>query len=185
MKTVTETTTNIIYQSECLPDAHTINPMFARTIAWADDHPIVWRIVTGRKSKAFGLGSCVYIGWAQRSMQSDALLERARHFHELVSGKSPYHASDSIFVWRAKFTLEHYQDKKFTGGFFQQHDAKYPRSCLTLDYTPPTMQEVLDSFCAWMDRAYDTDHVTINKMTVRTFGGKENADVQAIVQETT
>jgi tRNA/tmRNA/rRNA uracil-C5-methylase (TrmA/RlmC/RlmD family) len=89
--------------------------------------------------------------------------------HELGEGKSPYHDRDSIFVWRAKFTLEHYQDKKFTGGFFQQHDAKYPRSCLTLDYTPETFSEVLDRFCAWMDRAYDTDHVTINKMTVRTF----------------
>jgi tRNA/tmRNA/rRNA uracil-C5-methylase (TrmA/RlmC/RlmD family) len=93
--------------------------------------------------------------------------------HELGEGKSPYHDRDSIFVWRAKFTLEHYQDKKFTGGFFQQHDAKYPRSCLTLDYTPETFNEVLDRFCAWMDRAYDTDYVTINKMIVRTFPGKE------------
>jgi len=185
MKTIAETITNIIYQSESMPSVHSINPAFARTIAWADDHPVVWRIITGRKSKAFGLGSCVYIGWAQRSVQSDALLERARQFHELVSGKSPYHASDSIFVWRARFTIDHFQDKGFTGGFFQQHDSKYPRSCLTLDYTPETLQEVLDHFCAWMDRAYNTDHVTINKMTVRTFGGKENLDVQAIVQETT
>jgi len=185
MKTVTETITNIIYQSEFMPNVRTINPMFARTIAWADDHPVVWRIVTGRKSKAFGLGSCVYIGWAQKSKEPGAVLERVRHLHELGEGKCPYHDPNSIFVWRAKFTLEHYQDKRFTGGFFQQHDAKYPRACLTLDYTPDTLQEVLDRFCAWMDRAYDTDHVTINKMTVRTFGGKENSDVQAIVQETT
>lgn len=185
MKTVTEKITNIVYQSEFVPEVRTINQSLARTIAWADDHPVVWRIVIGRKSKAFGLGSCVYIGWAQKSMEPDAILERARHMHELGEGKCPYHDPNSIFVWRAKFTLEHYLDKKFTGGFFQQHDAKYPRSCLTLDYTPETLQEVLDRFCAWMDRCYDTDHVTINKMTVRTFDGKENADVQAIVQETT
>ncbi len=173
MKTVTETITNIIYQSEVLQEAHTINPLFARIIAWADDHPVVWRIVIGHKSKAFGLGSCEYIGWAQRAMTPESILERARHMHELWEGKSPYHHPDSIFVWRAKFTLAHYQDKRFTGGFFQQHDAKYPRSCLTLDYTPETLQEVLDRFCAWMDRAYDTDHVTINKQTVRTFPVKE------------
>ena len=95
-------------------------------------------------------------------MEPDAILERVWHVHELGEGKSPYHDRDSIFVWRAKFTLEHYQDKKFTGGFFQQHDAKYPRSCLTLDYTPETLEEVLGRFCAWMDRGYETDHVTIN-----------------------
>ena len=50
MKTVTETITNIVYQSEFLPNVRTINPSFARTIAWADDHPVVWRIVTERRS---------------------------------------------------------------------------------------------------------------------------------------
>ena len=173
MKTVTETITNVVYQSESMPEIRTTNPSLARAIAWADDHPVVWRIVTGRRSKAFGLGSCEYIGWAQKGMAPDAILERARHMYDLGEGRSPYHDSNSIFVWRAKFTLEHYQDKRFTGGFFQQHDAKYPRSCLTLDYTPETLQEVLDRFCAWMDRCYDTDHVTINKMTVRTFPEKE------------
>jgi len=179
MKTVTETITNIYYESEFMPSVRSINPAFARIIAWADDHPVVWRIVTGRKSKAFGLGSCEYIGWAQKSKETDAVLERVWHMHELWEGKCPYHHPDSIFVWRAKFTIEHFQDKGFSGGFFQQHDAKYPRSCLTLDYTPETLQEVLDRFCAWMDRAYDTDYVTINKMTVRTFPRKEAALCQA------
>jgi len=173
MKAVTETITNIVYQSEFLPVVRSINPSFARTIAWADDHPVVWRIVTGRKSKAFGLGSCEHIGWAQKSMDPDAILERVRHMHELAEGKSPYDSPDSIFVWRARFTLDHYQDKGFTGGFFQQHDAKYPRSCLTLDYTPQTFEEVLDLFCTWMDRCYDTRRVTLNGQTVRTFPGKE------------
>ena len=173
MKTVTETITNIICQSEILQDLRTTNPSYARAIAWADEHPVVWRIVTGHRSKAFGLGSCEYIGWAQKSMEPDAVLERAWHLIELAEDRSPYHNPDSIFVWRAKFTIEHFQDKGFTGGFFQQHDAKYPRSCLTLDYTPATLQEVLDRFCAWMDRFNDTDHITINKMTVRTFPRKE------------
>ena len=172
MKTVAETITNTIYQSEVLQNVRTINPSFAHAIEWADNHPVIWRIVTGSKSKAFGLGSCEYIGWAQRSMETDAILERARHLTELAEGKSPYHNPDSIFVWRAKFTIEHFQDKGFTGGFFQEHDLKYPRSCLTLDYTPSTLEEVLDRFCAWMDRCHDTDRVTINKMTARTFPRK-------------
>jgi len=173
MKTVTETITNTVYRSECMPEICTLNPHLARTIEWADDHPVVWRVVTDSKSKAFGLGSCVYIGWAQRSKAPDAVLERARHIHELGQGKCPYHNPNSIFVWRAKFTLEHYQDKGFTGGFFQQHDAKYPRSCLTLDYTPETFQEVLDRFCAWMEKCYDTDHITVNGLVVRTFANRE------------
>jgi len=173
MRTLTETTTNTVYQSELLPEIRTLNPSLARAIAWADDHPVVWRIVTGRRSKAFGLGSCEYIGWAQRSKKPEAILERARHIHELGEGKPPYHDPNSIFVWRARFTIEHYQDRRFTGGFFQQHDANYPRSCLTLDYTPETFEEVLDRFCAWMDRAYDTDRVTVNGRVVRAFADKE------------
>jgi len=31
----------------------------AAVIQWADDNPVVWKIVTQKKSKAFGLGSCV------------------------------------------------------------------------------------------------------------------------------
>ena len=171
MKTITETVTNIVYQSEFMPEIRTLNPSLGRTIAWADDHPVAWRIVTGRRSKAFGRGSCEFIGWAQRSTEPDAVLERVRHIHELGEGKSPYHCPDSIFVWRARFTMDHYQDRGFTGGFFQQHDAKHPRSCLTLDYTPDTLQEVLDRFCAWMERCHDTRRVTVDGETVRTFGG--------------
>ena len=172
MKTIAETITNTIYQSEVLQNVRTKDPSFAHTIELADNNPVIWHIVTGSKSKAFGLGSCVYIGWAQRSMETDAILERARHLTELAENKSPFHNPDSIFVWRAQFTLEHFQDKGFTGGFFQQHDAKHPRSCLTLDYTPATLEEVLDRFCAWMDLCHNTERVTVNETTVRTFPQK-------------
>ena len=169
MKTLEQTTTTVVYRSETLPAIQTVLPALARTIVWADEHPVVWRIVTGRKSKAFGLGSCVYIGWAQRSMEPDAILERAQHIHQLIECRQPCYTPDSVFVWRAGFTIQHYQDKGFTGGFFQQHDANYPRSCLTLDYTPETFDEVLDKFCAWMDPYYETCRVTVNGETVRAF----------------
>ena len=169
MQTTTQVVTERVFRSEVMPEVQTTLPALARTIAWADDHPLVWKVVTGRRSKAFGFGSCVYIGWAQRSKAPDAVLERVGHIHELVECQQPYYAPDSIFVWRARFTIEHYQEQGFKGGFFQQHDAKYPRSCLTLDYTPQTFEQVLDRFCAWMDRYYDTCRITVDGKTVRRF----------------
>ncbi len=156
-----------VFISEKRPDVCTACQDFEPVIQWADDNPVVWHIVTGRRSKAFGRGSCVYIGWAQKSMAPDAILERLRHFKELIDGKSPYHNADSIFRWRAQFTLAHYRKIGFRGGFFQQHDAQYPRGCLTLDYTPETLELVLDKFCAWMGRSYATQSITVDGKTMR------------------
>ena len=173
MKTHQCTMTYRIFQSDIQPEVATTDPRLAHVLAWADANPVVWDIVTKTRSKAFGLGSCVYIGWAQRSQSPDAILERVRTFKELVEGgEQPggvCEPDESIFVWRARFTLEHYRDKGFTGGLFQQHDANYPRSCLVLDYTPETLEEVLERFCAWMDRFYETKRITIDGKTVRTF----------------
>lgn len=169
MRTTKHTVSYRVSQSEILEDIQTTAPALARVIAWADAHPVVWRIVTGHRSKAFGRNSCEYIGWAQGSMAHEATLERARHFMELVEHPGRWGHANSIFTWRAKFTFEHYQEKGFTGGFFQQHDARYPRSCLTLDYTPATFEEVLERFCQWMDRYYETAKVTVDGRTVRTF----------------
>jgi len=169
MEIIEETTTTVVYQSEVEKDVRASLPQLGQVIAWADDHPVVWKIVTGKRSKAFGLGSCVYIGWTQGSKTPDAVLERVRHIYEVLQCERPYYTPDSIFVWRIKFTLEHYEDKGFTGGFYQQHDSRYPRSCLTLDYTPETLEEVLDRFCAWMDRYYDAYRITVDGKTVRRF----------------
>jgi len=179
MKTHKCTITYRIFQSDIQPEIATTDPELAEVVAWADANPVVWDIVTKTRSKAFGVGSCVYIGWAQRSNAPEAVLERLRHFKELVEGGDDLmrvrkgHAcrqagEDSILVWRARFTLEHYRDSGFTGGLFQQHDKQYPRSCLVLDYTAETIEEVLDRFCAWMDNSYNTRRITINGKTVRT-----------------
>ena len=158
-----------VFTSEKRPEIFTTCPDFEQVIQWADDRPIVWDITTSTRSQAFGRGACVYIGWAQSSMAPGAILERLRHFKELVDGNSPWDNADSIFRWRARFTLEHYQEDGFGGGFFQQHDAQYPRSCLTLDYTRQTLEVVLDRFCAWMGRSYATQSVTLDRKTVRRF----------------
>ena len=158
-----------IFISEVKPEIYTTCPDFEQVIQWADENPVVWDIVSKTRSKAFGRGSCVYIGWAQNNKTPDAILERVRHFKEIVNGKSPYYTDDSIFLWRARFSLEHYKDKGFRGGFFQQHDAQYPRNCLTLDYTPETLEMVIDKFYEWIDHTYDTRRITIDGKTVRVF----------------
>jgi len=160
---------NRIFQSEVIPAIETTNPSLGKVIEWADKHPVVWQIVTTRRSKAFGIGSCEYIGWAQRSSEPGAVLERVRHIYEILEVPSPVRLPDSIFIWRVQFTLAHYADQGFRGGFFQQHDKRYPRSCLYLDYTRETLSEVIDRFCSWMDKFYDTRRVTIDGVTVRTF----------------
>jgi len=173
MKTQQCTVTYWTFQSEVLPEVVTTHPGLKDVIAWADEHSVVWEVVTKRRSKAFGLGSCVYIGWAQRSQSPDTILERVRTFKELIEGSEQWRrvceTDESIFVWRARFTFEHYRDKGFTGGLFQQHDSNYPRSCLTLDYTSDTLEMVLDRFCAWVDRFYETKRITIDGKTVRMF----------------
>jgi len=169
MKVHKHTYAQKVFISEVRPEISTARPDFEQVIQWADDHPVVWDIVTATRSKAFGRGSCVYIGWAQNSMEPDAILERARYFKELEDENSPCHKEESIFWWRPQFTMKHYQEKGFRGGFFQQHDAQYPRSCLTLDYTPETIELVLDKFCAWIGSTYDTQRVTLDGKTVRVF----------------
>lgn len=161
-----------LYRSEVRPDVSTDDAVVAQSIAWADANPHVWKIVTGTKSKAFGRCSCVYIGWAQKSMAPEAILERVEHFHRLVTGREPHLSPDHIMCWRAGFTFEHYRDAGFTGGFFQQHDAKFPRLCLTLDYTPGTLEEVIDCFLRWCGRDYQTARVTVDGKVVREVGGQ-------------
>ena len=138
--------------SDVLPEVRTEDAELAKTIAWADSHPVVWKIVTGHRSKAFGRNSCEYIGWAQRSVAPEAILERARHFHSCVDPNLRHgleFRSTGIWGWRARFTLAHYRDSRFKGGLFQRFDGRYDRDCLTLDYTPEMLPEVVRNFMEW------------------------------------
>jgi len=152
MITHSQKVTVVHFVSEVLPDVSAEDPELAKTIAWADANPVVWKIVTGWRSKAFGRGSCEYIGWAQRSDAPAAILERARHFHSCVDpdvrGGLDYRSRD-IWGWRARFTFRRYQDKGFKGGFFQRFDGRYDRDCLTLDFTPDTLPQVVRNFMEW------------------------------------
>ena len=107
-------------------------------------------------------------------MEPDAILERVRHFHGIIARPEQFLSPKSIFPWRARFTLEHYREKGFTGGLFQQWNM-FPRNCLTLDYTPETLEAVLDRFYQWLDGPSTTARITVDGKTVRVFsteGGK-------------
>jgi len=158
------------YRSDLHPEIETEDTNLAKVIRWADANPHVWKIVTTNKSKAYGRNSCNYIGWAQGKTTPEAILERARHFHDLVLGHEPHIGPSHIFVWRAQFTFEHFRDKNFTSGFFQQNDGKYSRNCMTLDYTPETLEEVIDRFLKWCGGSYKTEYVTVDKKVVRQIG---------------
>ena len=157
------------YVSEVLPEVTTQDPDLGRTIAWADANPFVWKIVTNTRSKAFGRKSSEYIGWAQRSPAPEAILERARHFHTCVDPnvlRGLHYRSRDIWGWRARFTFEHYQDKGFTGGFFQRFDGRYDRDAMTLDYTPETLPQMVRNFMEWARNTpgfRETDTVKLEK----------------------
>jgi len=152
MLTQSQHLTVVHFVSEVLPEVNTQDTDLGKTIACADANPFVWKIVTSTRSKAFGRNSCEYIGWAQRSTAPEAVLERARHFHSCVDpnvSRGLDYRSRDIWGWRARFTFEHYPDKGFTGGFFQRFDGRYDRDCMSLDYTPESLAQVVRNFMEW------------------------------------
>jgi hypothetical protein len=150
------------YQSEVRPEISSEDPRDGEVIAWADAYPVAYRIVSGNRSQPFGKSSCVYLGCLQGRDDVPSVIGRLCTLKGEIS-------KPGIFGFRARFTLEHYQDKGFKGGFFQQWDEKYPRDCLSLDYTPETLPEVLAQFEVWMSKYYRTVRITVNGETVREY----------------
>ena len=153
-----------VYKSSVLPEVETLSASSAEAIAWADANPVVWKIITGKKSKAFGTPSNFYIGGRMSVLMPGAILHRVHVFkHECER------PGDEFFGWKARFTLRHYGEKGFTGGFFRQWDVKYSRGCSECDYTPETRDEVIDRFLAWCDVVgfrFETHGVTIDGKSV-------------------
>ena len=164
MKTNTTTETHTEYQSEIHPEITGTGERARRAIEFLDAHPVALDIVTGERSKAYGIGSCVYIGWAARSDASRAVIERLARFADEVTGKQPRSHAGTIFNYKARFTLEHFNDEGFLGGFFQCHD-KFPRGCMTLDFTKETLPDVVKRFYDWAGNS-DTTRVTIDDCDV-------------------
>lgn len=147
-------------QSSKHPEIYSQDEHDIKAIEFIDANPTVYEIVTGDKSKAFGADSSVYIGWAQKNNSVGAILERVRTFMRILSGEFIGEREGTIWNWRARFTLDHYSDKGFKGGFFQCHD-RYPRGCMSLDYTPEALPEVVKRFYDWAGNS-ETQKITID-----------------------
>lgn len=172
-RTRTETTVTKFFCSIVLPDVETQSPQLSSVIEWADKNPIVWKIVTGTKSASFGKNASTYFASARGDLPG-SILARAVYFKgelERDPKNFPDRKGEDFWAWRARFTLEHYNDKGFKGGFFQQYDGTYPRGCAYLDYTPETRDEVIKRFLEWCDQSYKfpTREVWIAKKVVQSF----------------
>jgi len=166
METTSRTVEVKTYQSSEYPDIYSQDEHDIKVIEFIDTHPVIVDIVKNDISKAFGAGSSVYIGWAQENNSMSAILEKVRTFMRVVSGEFIGEREGTIWNWRAHFTLDHYNDKGFKGGFFQCHD-RYPRGCMSLDYTPETLPEVVKWFYSWAGNT-DTQKITIDGKEIPT-----------------
>ena len=160
MDTKKETIEITEYRSTTYPEIRSSTREDVAAIEFIDKNPVVVEITTGDKSKAFGAGSCVYIGWAQQNNSAGAILTKVKTLMRILAGESAGEREGTIWNWRAHFTIDHYSDKGFKGGLFQCHD-KFPRGCLSLDYTPGTLQEVVKQFYGWAGNK-DTRKITID-----------------------
>jgi|SRR5271154_90094 len=170
MKRTEETQVLVWYASEVHPEIRTQHEDLAKVIEWADANPKVWRIVRENKSKAFGRESSTYLG-CHRGPSPFASLDRAAEFKRTIEndeGLAPAHRREEFWTWRAGFTLEHYGEKGFKGGLFQQFDGTYDRGCCYIDYTPETLDEVINRFVQWCGATFATKEVRIDGKTVRT-----------------
>lgn len=101
-------------------------------LRWADAHPVVWHIVTQRKSQVYGLGSSEPLGWAQREESPEAMLERIYTMYQVALAP---HCYPDLWRWRLDFILTHYTQPGFTGATFRTtDDEQTARGILTMVY---------------------------------------------------
>lgn len=158
-----------LYSSDTCPAITTTDDALAQFIEWGDANPAAWAIVQGTRSKAFGRNSCFYLGCLQKSVSPQAALDRLVAYHRQLFPAYPDRPGETFQVWKAQFTLEHYRDKGFKGGLFQQFDGQYDRGCSTLDYTSATLDAVLERFVAWCGNTFETKALKIDGKVVRTY----------------
>lgn len=164
MKTTRRTVEIVTLSSSLHPEVTTEIESHGQIIEWADARPEAWRLVMGH-SPAWGKNATHYPGF-DRGDSPHAIVGRLLALRHALA-RSP----DELFSWSASFSLQHVGDKGFKGGFFQQHDGTYPRGCTYLDYTPATLEKVIDRFLVWCAAtcSFPTKTVTLDKKTVRAF----------------
>jgi len=155
------------YRSEKCPEIFSNDGRDREIIEWLDENPVAYSIVTGTKSKAFGKNSSFYVTWVQNNNSVAAVIEKLATLKRHLSDKVEKWLvetwrNETIFNYRAKFTLEHYKDKGFTGGFFQQWDGEKSWYGTTFDYTPELFNEVLREFRNWIGYSHGTTRITVS-----------------------
>lgn len=181
MKRTERIVTTSTYTSDIHPSLTTEDGRLGEVLSWADANPRVYKVVMGKRSGPFGEDSSTWLGY-HRGKEPEAVLQRLRVLRELLEGLSDPAApqtwtatyqrclGDSLWTWRARFTLEHIEDKALKGGLFKQFDGTYDRGCAKLDYTPKTLNGVVDRFLAWCDDGpckFPTRAVRVNGKVVR------------------
>jgi hypothetical protein len=168
MKRSSTTVERVVFRSDLRPEISTSSEELAKAIAWADANPAAWAVVLQTRSAAFGKNSSTYIGCARGDGVGPAV-DRVAHF-----AFECQRDDEDFWRWRARFTLAHYHDKGFKGGFFRQWDGQYSRGCCYLDYTPATLEEVIDRFVLWCGDRFLTREVRVDdEKAVRVFTQEE------------
>ena len=188
MKSVQRIVKTTMYVSEMSPDLETSNKQLGQVLAWADDNPSAYEVVTTGKSRAFGRGAARHIGWAQKSDSVEAIIERLNTLHSaLAITERP---GQAFCRWQANFALERVNEVGFTGGLFQQHslwsDGKvYARDCKYVDYTPETLEDALDRFMVWMSNTFrkETVRITVEGVTKRTLREVVEAELPTLAPQ--
>ncbi len=165
MKRIEKLIPLVVFASDVMPKVTTESERDATVIEWGDANPVAWKIVTQHKSKAFGKNATIHMGWSRGADHPAAIIDRLGTFMRDATNEP----AARLHHWRARFTLEHYADKGFKGGYFEQFDGATVRGCLDLDYTPETRDEVIERFLAWCDTTmrFPTREVRIDGKVIR------------------
>jgi hypothetical protein len=160
------------YASEVHPEIETENESFKETIAWADatSKGRAWSVVMTNKSRLWG-STGIHYAHAMHGGASESVLRRLLIYRAVLEGSvlGPMHR------WAANFALAHFKDKGFRSGFFQHWDGLYGRSCMTLDYSDKSLNEVLEQFRAWCGDGHPMKEIRLDGKTVWTPKKKEKS----------
>lgn len=164
----------LVYTSEIDPRVETSNEDWAKIIEWADELVVPHKIVNSSRCLTYGFNANAHLGWARSSASSEAILTR------LEKLKHDYEQRD-WYYGRARFAVENFEKKGFSSGLMQQHalwksedksEVEYSRACCYIDYTPKTLETIIDGFCGWMNSVLEfenTTRITLDGKNVRTF----------------
>ena len=177
MKITEDKITIRTYRSEKYPEIYSKNEKDGEMIKWLDENPVAYFIVTETKSKAFGKNSPFYADWAQNNNSNWAIIEKLTSLKNYLKTEKwivDTWKNEDTRNYQAKFTLEHYNDEGFTGGFFQQWTGEKAWSGTTFDYTPELFNEVLREFRKWISYDHKTTRITVS------IGGKIVKEINSL-----